>query len=164
MNNLVKQLSSFILPVTVSIVVPLLIEKNISAENLPALIVGVIIMLSGLVVMFFTISSFIKIGKGTLAPWSPTQKLVISGLFAYVRNPMIMGVLTVLIGESVAILSINIFTWAVHFFLINNIFFSLYEEPDLEKKFGEEYREYKKNVPRWIPRTTPFKPKAEKNN
>ena len=97
--------------------------------------------------MFKTISSFIRIGKGTLAPWSPTKKLFIAGMHAYVRNPMIMGVLTVLIGESIAIISLNILVWAGFFFLLNTVVFILYEEPDLEKKFGDEYREYKRNVP-----------------
>ena len=105
-----------------------------------------------------TIYAIIKIGKGTLAPWSPTKKLVISGMYRYTRNPMIMGVLTVLFGESLAILSLNIFIWAVIFFIVNTVWFILYEEPDLEKKFGEEYLEFKNNVPRWIPRATPFKP------
>jgi protein-S-isoprenylcysteine O-methyltransferase Ste14 len=111
--------------------------------------------------MIMTISTFIRIGKGTLAPWSPTRKLVIGGMYGYVRNPMIMGVLIVLIGESIAILSLKIFIWAVIFFIINNIFFFLYEEPNLEKKFGAEYQEYKKNVPRWIPRLKAFVPDSE---
>ena len=100
-----------------------------------------------------------KILDGTLAPWSPTRKLIIRGLYAYVRNPMILGVLTVLIGESLAIMSLRIIIWAVIFFIMNNIYFILYEEPNLEKKFGDEYREYKNNVPRWLPRVKPFKPK-----
>lgn len=70
---------------------------------------------------------------------------------------MILGVLIVLIGESILFLSVNIFVWAVIFFLINNIYFSLYEEPNLEERFGDEYREYKKNVLRWLPRRSPYK-------
>lgn len=113
---------------------------------------GLFIISIGLYVIIVTISTFIRIGKGTLAPWSPTKKLITGGIYGHVRNPMILGVLTVLIGEAIAILSINIFLWALIFFIINNIFFVLYEEPNLEKKFGNEYLEYKRNVPRWIPR------------
>jgi protein-S-isoprenylcysteine O-methyltransferase Ste14 len=108
--------------------------------------------------MIQTISSFIKIGKGTLAPWSPPRRLIICGMYGYVRNPMILGVLTILIGETISILSLNIFIWAIVFFIINNVFFFAYEEPNLEKKFGDEYKEYKKNVPRWLPRFKPYKP------
>lgn len=115
-------------------------------------------MVMGLYLMATTISIFIRIGKGTLAPCSPTRKLIKGGMYGYVRNPMIMGVLTVLIGELIAILSIKLFIWMGIFFIVNNIFFVLFEEPNLEKKFGDEYREYKKNVPRWIPRSKPFRP------
>ena len=117
---------------------------------------GLMLILTGLTVMVLTIASFIRIGKGTLAPWSPTKKLVIKGLYRHVRNPMILGVLTVLLGEALSLWSKNILIWAGAFFLINTIYFIIYEEPDLESKFGEEYREYKKHVSRWLPRMTPF--------
>ena len=108
--------------------------------------------------MIVCISLFIRIGNGTLAPWNPTRKFVIAGPYRYVRNPMIIGVLIVLFGESVAILSFNIFLWALAFFIMNNIFFTLYEEPNLVKKFGKEYQEYKRKVSRWVPRLKPYSP------
>jgi len=160
MKNVLKQLVSFILPVTVLILVPLYIEKDVSIKSVSTFLLGLFIMITGLYIMTLTISAFIKIGKGTLAPWSPTKKLVIAGMYRYVRNPMIMGVLTVLIGESIAIMSIDILKWAGIFFLINTTYFVLYEEPDLERKFGDQYREYKRNVPRWIPRSKPFNPNS----
>jgi protein-S-isoprenylcysteine O-methyltransferase Ste14 len=114
--------------------------------------------------MIMTISIFIRIGEGTLAPWSPTRRLVIDGMYMYVRNPMIIGVLIVLIGESIALISLNIFVWTLLFFIINNIWYIFYEEPDLGKKFGKEYEEYKRNVPRWIPRSNPFKLKVSESD
>jgi protein-S-isoprenylcysteine O-methyltransferase Ste14 len=156
-----KQIFSFILPVIVLIIIPLNIEKNFLPHNILALVAGLLLILTGLYIMILTITKFVRIGKGTLAPWSPTGKLVIAGLYRYVRNPMIIGVLIVLTGESIAILSLNIFIWTLIFFIINNIWFVYYEEPDLEKKFGDEYRKYKKNVPRWIPRLQPFKADQE---
>jgi protein-S-isoprenylcysteine O-methyltransferase Ste14 len=158
MRNVIRQIISFILPITVLILIPLTIEHDLSIKHLWALLIGLILMFIGLFVMLMTVSTFIRIGKGTLAPWSPTRKLIISGIYGYVRNPMIMGVLTVLAGESIAVLSFNIFIWTVIFFIINNIFFVVYEEPELEKRFGNEYLEYKRNVPRWIPRLNQFKP------
>jgi len=146
-----KQLSSFMLPITVLVVVPLCIEHHFVC-HIPTLLLGFLVIGVGLYVMWMTIGMFIRIGKGTLAPWAPTKKLVVVGIYRYVRNPMIMGVLTVLTGEAIAFLSARILVWALVFFLINNAFFLLYEEPNLEKKFGEEYREYKRMVPRWIPR------------
>jgi protein-S-isoprenylcysteine O-methyltransferase Ste14 len=100
---------------------------------------------------------FIRFGRGTIAPWNPTRKLVVSGLYLHVRNPMIIGVLTALLGESLIFHSVQIFTWLIAFFIINNIYFVLSEEPGLTKRFGEEYLEYKRNVPRWIPRLRPWK-------
>ncbi|MCX6255752.1 MAG: isoprenylcysteine carboxylmethyltransferase family protein [Bacteroidia bacterium] len=161
MKNVIKQLISLILPITVLVFVPLYIETNISIPHLSVLLTGLFIMCIGLYIMTMTISTFIRIGKGTLAPWSPTRKLVIGGMYGHVRNPMIMGVLIVLIGESIAVLSLNIFIWAGIFFIINNLFFVLYEEPNLEKRFGTEYQEYKKNVPRWIPSLKAFVPDSE---
>jgi protein-S-isoprenylcysteine O-methyltransferase Ste14 len=158
MKNILKQIFSFILPVTVLILVPLSIEKKIAVSSVYAFLAGVIIMPSGIYMMASTITGFIRIGKGTLAPWSPTRKLIITGMYRYVRNPMIIGVFTVLIGESITISSLNILIWAAIFFIINNIYFLIYEEIDLLKKFGDEYSEYKKNVPRWIPRLTPYNP------
>jgi protein-S-isoprenylcysteine O-methyltransferase Ste14 len=161
MKNAFKQIFSFILPVTVLVLVPLYIENNISVKHIYTLITGLCIMCIGLFAMAMTISTFIRIGKGTLAPWSPTRKLITGGIYAYVRNPMIMGVLTVLAGESVTVQSSNILIWALIFFIINNIYFVFYEEPDLERKFGDEYLDYKKNVPRWIPRSKPFNPDSK---
>lgn len=158
MKNVFKQLLSLILPITVLILIPLSIEDNFSVEFTFISLIGLLLLLIGLFVMILTISTFIRIGKGTLAPWSPTRKLVIVGIYGYVRNPMILGVLTVLLGESIIFKSINIFIWFIIFFVVNNVYFTAYEEPDLVKRFGSEYEEYKRKVRRWIPRLKVYKP------
>jgi len=154
--NLLKQIISFILPVTVLIIVPINIESNWSILFGWNLIFGFILIIAGLTIMVLTISTFIQIGKGTLAPWSPTKQLVVVGLYRYVRNPMILGVFTVLLGETTCIWSVALLQWSAAFFVINTIYFILYEEPGLENRFGEDYLNYKKQVPRWIPRLIPF--------
>lgn len=161
MKNFLKQIFSFILPFTVLVIIPLWIEKKRTLQISLHLFAGLITILVGLTIMAITISSFIKIGKGTLAPWSPTKKLVLKGLYRYVRNPMILGVFIVLLGEALALLSKNILLWAGVFLIINTIYFVIYEEPDLEEKFGDEYREYKKHVSRWLPRFTPYHPELQ---
>jgi len=157
MKNFVRQGFSFILPITVLILVPLSIEKELSIKCLSSSWLGILIICGGFFLMFKTISAIINIGDGTLAPWNPTTKLVTSGMYGYVRNPMILGVLTVLVGESITILSQKILIWAIVFFMFNNLFFVLFEEPNLKKKFGDQYVQYKKSVPRWIPNLKPFK-------
>jgi len=157
-KDILRQLLSLILPITVLIIVPTLIERHaVLALGFP-LAAGLVVMLIGLLIMAQTILSFIRMGKGTLAPWSPTRKLIIGGMYAYVRNPMILGVILVLTGESIAISSRSILLWAVLVFFINTAYFIFSEEPGLEKRFGAEYLEYKYNVPRWVPRLKPWKP------
>jgi protein-S-isoprenylcysteine O-methyltransferase Ste14 len=156
MANILKQIFSFILPITVLVIVPVWIEKDWTVSINFFLFAGSTLGLIGLIIMIICISSFIRIGRGTLAPWSPTKKLVVSGLYRYVRNPMILGVWIVLLGEALALKSQNILIWAVSFFIINTIYFIVYEEPDLEDRFGNEYRDYKKHVFRWLPRLRPY--------
>jgi protein-S-isoprenylcysteine O-methyltransferase Ste14 len=89
-------------------------------------------------------------------PWDPTRKLVVAGVYRYVRNPMILSVIMIEAGESFLFGSICLGLTALLFFVINHVYFILSEEPGLEKRFGLEYVEYKKNVPRWIPRLKPW--------
>lgn len=118
--------------------------------------VGAVIFLAGFALFAWCVSLFVKVGKGTLAPWDPTRRFVAVGPYRYVRNPMISGVLTMLIGESVLLGSRVIAVWAATFFVINVVYFFIFEEPDLEARFGDEYRRYKTAVPRWLPRRTPW--------
>lgn len=157
MTYILKQISSFILPVTALILVPLAIERQWEIEFDVFLTAGILSAAGGLFLLVICITMFIRIGKGTLAPWSPTSMLVRSGIYAYTRNPMITGVLAILLGESLAFHSIPIFIWFIVFFITNTAYFHLSEEPGLVKRLGQEYLDYKQNVPRWMPRLTPWK-------
>ncbi|MEZ4517046.1 MAG: methyltransferase [Chloroflexota bacterium] len=77
------------------------------------------------------------------------------------RNPMISAVITILLGEALLLGSWTIAALALGFLLLNTVYFVFSEEPGLEKRFGEEYVEYKANVPRWVPRMTPWQPEAQ---
>jgi protein-S-isoprenylcysteine O-methyltransferase Ste14 len=113
--------------------------------------VGLCAVVLGLVLLIWTISLFARLGRGTLAPWAPTERLVVSGPYRHVRNPMITGVLFILLGEALFFQSWPIAIWMVLFFIANAIYFPLAEEKDLERRFGKEYVLYRKDVPRWIP-------------
>ena len=159
-------IKSFSLPFTVLLVIPaaiLWLSGNFRIGwgfGLPwdavTMLAGAVLMGFGLYYLFITIWLFNNIGKGTLAPWSPTRKLVLIGPYRHVRNPMISGVLLTLLGESVAFGSTGIFIWFVLFLLVNHIYFVYSEEPGLVRRFGDEYLVYRKNVPRWVPRLTPW--------
>jgi protein-S-isoprenylcysteine O-methyltransferase Ste14 len=111
----------------------------------------------GLVLMATSIVLFHRVGLGTLAPWNPTGQLVIRGVYRHVRNPMISGVLCILLGETLIFDSFPLLVWFSVFLAVNVTFIPLVEEPDLERRFGRDYELYRLNVPRWIPRLRPWK-------
>ena len=117
---------------------------------------GAALMLAGLAFVGWTVAMFQSRGEGTLAPWDPTRRLVVVGMYRYVRNPMISGVLCVLLGEAALLGSLAILIWFVLFFLLNAIYIPMSEERGLEQRFGDEYQRYKEHVPRWLPRLTPW--------
>jgi protein-S-isoprenylcysteine O-methyltransferase Ste14 len=147
------------LPLTVTCLVPYLIfegHSELIPDNIYAKVMGIIIGITGLALFLYTVLLFDKIGKGTLAPWSEKQKLIIYGPYRYCRNPMISGVLFIIIAEALLLVSLNILAWAMIFFIINTTYFIIAEEPALHKRFGSAYQAYKNSVPRWFPRFTPY--------
>ena len=160
------QIISLVLPLIVVLVVPfLLVVRTIPfgiqyQSKLPYLQipVGCLLLGIGLLLLVVTIRLFITIGKGTLAPWDPTNKLVTEGVYGYVRNPMISGVSSMILGESILLGSWTVLAWFFVVVIINTIYFKLSEEPGLVKRFGNDYRRYRANVPMWIPRLKAWSP------
>jgi protein-S-isoprenylcysteine O-methyltransferase Ste14 len=149
-----------LLPVMVAVVVPALVLWLSGAElgPWPLAAVGVALTALGLVLVIWTATLFARIGRGTLAPWDPTARLVVAGPYRHVRNPMISGVLTVLLGEAALFGSLPLLVWFGAVFAVNAIYFPLAEEPGLHRRFGEDYERYCANVPRWLPRFRPWEP------
>lgn len=154
------------LPFVVAIVVPIwLARRNGVALALgtttPSLLAqagGLGLLAIGLALFVSSLRRFASDGKGTLAPWDPPRKLVISGPYRYVRNPMISGVLFILFGEALVLLSRPHLSWALTFLLVNAIYIPLLEEPQLRGRFGAAYAEYCNHVPRLLPRFRPWTP------
>lgn len=145
-----------ILPGMVVLAIPYLLRKYVPElhvfQDLGNMKYASIVFLAlGAILFITTIYLFWRIGKGTLAPWNGTERLVIAGPYKYVRNPMILGVLCLIIGQSAWYSSINLWLFAMIFFFINHLYFILKEEPDLEERFGNDYKDYLRKVPRWIP-------------
>lgn len=150
-----------ILPFNVLVTIPFIILyfcgfNLIGMKSGFLFLVMVLLFVCGLALMIWTISLFVNIGKGSLAPWNPTQKLVITGPYSYVRNPMLSGVFCILAGEALLFQSMALFYYLLIFICINAIYFPLSEEKGLAKRFGNEYLIYKQNVPRFIPRLRPW--------
>jgi protein-S-isoprenylcysteine O-methyltransferase Ste14 len=118
--------------------------------------ISVLFIAAGLTLFCWCVVLFARIGQGTLAPWDPTKKLVVSGLYRHMRNPMITAATTMITGITLFWGSAIIGFYMVIFVLVNHIYFIRSEEPGLEQRFGEAYRVYKANVPRWIPRVRPW--------
>jgi protein-S-isoprenylcysteine O-methyltransferase Ste14 len=129
------------------------------ANWLPPLL-GCVSICLGLLLMYKTIWLFANVGEGTLAPWDPPRNLVVRGVYRYVRNPMISGVIFILLGEAILLGSLPVLVWFLIGFAVNAIYIPLIEEKRLERRFGDEYLAYKRNVPRWIPRLRPWTPKS----
>jgi len=155
--KLLRQLASLVLPLTAAVLVPGILVGWRVGRVQP---LGIPLLAAGLALVIWTITLFVRIGRGTLAPWDPTRKLVIAGPYARMRNPMITGVFFILVGEAVTLWSSAIGAWTAAFFVINHAYFLLSEEPGLARRFGAEYDEYKQHVPRWLPLLKPFRPSA----
>jgi protein-S-isoprenylcysteine O-methyltransferase Ste14 len=102
------------------------------------------------------VRDFYVSGKGTLAPWDPPKNLVVVGLYCHVRNPMYVGVLTLVAGWAVVFESPLLVLYALILAIGFHIRVLKYEEPWLASQFGNDWREYSKAVRRWIPRFRPW--------
>ncbi len=106
----------------------------------------------GGIILLWCFWDFTFKGRGTPAPIDPPKELVATGFYRYVRNPMYVGILLILLGHFLWFKAIVLIVYAVLVFLAFHSFVTLYEEPTLKRKFGGSYEEYLKRVPRWIPR------------
>lgn len=116
--------------------------------------VGAAFLASGVYGVAATVWLFARRGQGTLAPWDPPTRLVVEGIYRHLRNPMIGSGLLGLLGAVILSGCLALFVYWGAVLLVNMIYIPLLEEPGLERRFGEEYRRYKRCVPRWIPRWT----------
>ena len=106
----------------------------------------------GGVVLLWSFWNFLKQGHGTPAPVEPPKELVAVGFYRYVRNPMYVGILWMLVGHFLWFGFWNLLIYGVVVFLAFYSFVTFYEEPTLKKKFGKAYEEYLQRVPGWVPR------------
>jgi protein-S-isoprenylcysteine O-methyltransferase Ste14 len=115
-------------------------------------LVGALFIASGAALLLACIYEFAARGRGTLSPADPPKKLVVRGLYRYVRNPMYLSVLTIVAGEIMLTRSTELAVYWLVFLAVANVFVRGYEEPYLKRQFGESYESYTRDVSRWIPR------------
>jgi protein-S-isoprenylcysteine O-methyltransferase Ste14 len=115
-------------------------------------VIGAAITLFGAALALWCVWTFAVTGRGTPAPFDPPRKLVVSGPYAYVRNPMYLGADLALAGAATFYETVALWLFLLGFLAVTHVFVILYEEPTLKGLFGESYGEYAARVDRWNPR------------
>jgi len=115
-------------------------------------IIGIVLGAAGAVVALWCVTTFVRMGKGTPAPFDPPQMLVVGGPYRYVRNPMYLGAGLALAGAALFYLSIPLLAYGVVLLSCASLFVVFYEEPTLRRTFGADYEAYCHQVRRWLPR------------
>ena len=149
-------------PGTVAGLIPWLITGWEFHEPLPywvaAQVVGIVLISTGLIPPIHAFVEFVKAG-GTPIPIAPPQHLVVSGFNRYVRNPMYVGLITVIVGQALLFGQGSVLLYAAVAWVVTAAFVRWYEEPTLLRQFGAEYETYRRAVPAWWPRLRPWSPR-----
>jgi protein-S-isoprenylcysteine O-methyltransferase Ste14 len=124
---------------------------------LPLRVAGVLLLAAGVAVLLEAFARFVVEGVGTPAPVAPTERLVVGGLYRYVRNPMYIAVAAMIVGQALALGRPVLLLYAAAFAVAVAAFVDWYEEPTLRRQFGEEYERYRRAVPAWWPRREPWR-------
>jgi len=124
-------------------------------------VIGVLFMLPALVVLLDSFGRFALQGMGTPAPVFPTKRLVVTGFYRYVRNPMYVAVVSLVLGQGLIFGDVRILVYGLCAWLVTHVFVLLYEEPTMQRTFPTDYAVFKAHVPRWIPRLTPWRGSAD---
>ena len=139
-------------PGTVAVYVPLLIAESRSPASLGAFVVALALFAVGGATYAWCVWDFAAFGRGTPAPIDAPKRLVIRGLYRFTRNPMYVGVLTVILGWAVLFQSAILVVYALFVGTCFHLFIVFYEERHLRRRFGAEYEDYCARVGRWLPR------------
>ena len=117
--------------------------------------VGVLLILAGLAGLIESFARFAWHGSGTPAPVAPTNRLIVSGFYSYVRNPMYVFVIAVIVGEALLFGQARLLVYAALAWLFFHLFVVAYEEPAMQRQFPADYGAYSRSVRRWLPRLRP---------
>ena len=144
-------LFTVLVPGTVAVYVPLLVAQDRSAASGPALAIALAVLVLGAAIYAWCVWDFATFGRGTPAPIDAPKKLVVRGLYRYTRNPMYVGVLTVILGWAALFQAVNLVVHALVIGTCFHLFIVFYEERHLVQEFGSQYEAYRSRVPRWLP-------------
>jgi protein-S-isoprenylcysteine O-methyltransferase Ste14 len=123
----------------------------------PLRLVGALLIVAGVAVLLHAFVRFVVEGIGTPAPVAPTERLVVGGLYRYVRNPMYVAVTATIVGQALLLGRLWLLLYAAGFVAATASFVRWHEEPYLTRRFGAQYEEYRRAVPGWWPRLRPWR-------
>lgn len=126
--------------------------------------IGLMLIIAGAPGVVDSFARFALQGLGTPAPIAPPQKLVVTGLYRHVRNPIYVGVVAVILGQAFLFGDGRLVWYAALLWLFFHAAVLVHEEPTLNETFGAQYEEFRANVPRWIPRLTPWRAAPSRNH
>jgi protein-S-isoprenylcysteine O-methyltransferase Ste14 len=124
----------------------------------PMRVLGGILLVAGLIALIRAFVRFVMEGLGTPAPIAAPERLVVGGVYRYVRNPMYVAVLAAIVGQGLLLGQLGLLLYAAATWLVVAAFVRWYEEPTLTRRFGEDYETYRRAVPAWWPRLRPWEP------
>ena len=124
----------------------------------PLRLVGALLLGAGGAVLVVAFARFVTEGSGTPAPIAPTERLVVGGLYRYVRNPMYLAVVATIVGQALLLWRADLLAYAGAVLVLFLAFVRGYEEPSLQDRFGAPFEEYRREVPGWWPRLCPWDP------
>src|SRR5215210_1354888 len=124
----------------------------------PMRVLGAILLVAGLITLIQAFVRFVMEGLGTPAPIAAPERLVVGGVYRYVRNPMYVAVLAAIVGQGLLLGWLGLLLYAAATWLLVAAFVHLYEEPTLTRRFGADYEAYRRAVPAWWPRLRPWEP------
>jgi len=133
-------------------IVPWLLTRW-DADSRPAAlrVLGIVVLVAGGALVVETTARFALHGRGTPAPWAPPERFVERGSYRFVRSPMYLGVLLLVLGQGLVLGRDILYAWAVAAWLMFTGFLAFYEEPQLRGRFGASYDDYRSRVRRWLP-------------
>lgn len=140
-----------IAPGTAAVYVPLYLTRGRTPAGPPLAVLAAALFVAGGAIYLWCVWDFAAYGRGTPAPIDAPRRLVTRGLYTLTRNPMYVGVITVILGWTVLFPSARLAVYAAALFAVFNVFIFLYEEPHLRRAFGREYEAYCAEVGRWLP-------------
>jgi protein-S-isoprenylcysteine O-methyltransferase Ste14 len=147
-------------PGATAVLVPYLLTRWDTADDAPggaaAQLAGGVLIVAGATVLLHAFARFVVEGLGTPAPVAPTERLVVGGVYRYVRNPMYLAVGATIVGQSLLLGQFGLLAYAATFGVVVFGFVRLYEEPTLSARFGSSYEAYRCAVPGWLPRLHPW--------